>query len=671
MRNIKQFRSVFRIKLPIRSSMATLALQRSWWQPIPVVLLCFGMGLSSSWMLYREMNATTEATGPQVGTLESAQHSVRRKPATSFLWAQVAPGALLSRRDAVQVGTGGSATIRLMDGSSVELGENSLVVLEDSRDMALSFLQGSFVVRKGATDTLLRVEKGKTKSEVLRVRLLRPLPQQVVFTSGAIQPNAFEFEWVPSSKGITENQAVQISSRRSFSPETTRTFPMDLNAKRMTHALGAGSYYWRLVSGTTPLSETRSFKVVPAKALQPSAPSENEKLTTWSKGGRIPFSWDVVRSEGVVPDTIPTHLEISEKADFSTLKFQTRVAPSASMAWLDAVPPGDYYWRLTSRYPGVTVSSRGIRFRLASAPKLTIDLQNPKAGTTFKRNEPISFQWSLDGLRATYRLEIEPFDKRSETVRLESITPNSKWISKVPSSYRWRVLGYIDGNTVGESIWQRFDVTEASPLILKLPTANSSLQYWKAPAAFEYRWESAGQLDDGSYYQLELASDSAFASAVKVHQTTETVVSSAVLPPIEGTTFWRVRLLNSSGGALRVSPVYRFEHGPFPKLRAPASVQPAADYAFAPKKVTDVLALQWEPVKDAVSYVVTVMREGKKFRSLETKSEKAILKGLAPGKYTWAVKAVDALHREGESIPARKLSILAPKKLRAPSLRLR
>ncbi len=655
--------------------MSTIALQRPRWRPLIVLSLCITGALTGSLLLYWDFSrANLSGEGPRVAVLESLSRGVRRKARTSFLWGKTESGAPLFRRDAIRVGPEGSASIRLSDGSLLEVGENSLVVIEDVSQLPLSFLQGSFVVRKSTGDTLVSVDtSGKAKTEVVPVRLLKPAAQAFLFTAEN-QLKSIEMEWEGGKGNAIPWDRVQVSTLKDFPKRATQEFKLNPSLARTSVALGAGNYFWRILSGEKPVTETRRLRVVTARPLQSISPTMADSLVTWQKASRIPFRWEVPagsrdRIEAQALERVPVQLEVSTATDFKTRVFESSVSPSAGTAWLAAVPPGEYFWRLTSAYPGITVHSRPLKFRVAAAEKMPIQLLLPAEGTTVEKGTPMTFRWRLEGVQARYRLELERAGQKLELparkTTSEDLLPTYQWLALETGPYRWRVTALVDDQTVGESKWRSFEVLEGRPIVLNAPVPNQKFEYWTRPAPYAFVWQAD---EKGGQYKVEIARDADFKQIVKSITAVQPPLASQTFDLGGGDWYWRVRWVDGANRTLRVSAVSRFQHAPFDRLKAPEGAYPPERYVFQKDHAGSDPEIKWSSIPEAKQYVVK-LRAGKKvWREIKTDRTAIKVKGMAPGNYEWSLHAVDPGGREGEALAWRALTVAPPKKLRAPKL---
>jgi len=245
---------------------------------------------------------------------------------------------------------------------------------------------------------------------------------------------------------------------------------------------------------------------------------------------------------------------------------------------------------------------------------------------------------------------------------------NFVWKTTQPGAYKWRVIAF-DANrqNIGESTWNTFIMFQGKTLALIEPKKAAKIEYWEDPAPFSFKWSADSAVEEKNYkYMLELAQDAEFKSIFKTASPGKPSISSTELGLIPGKYFWRVKLTDPSGVAIKTSEVSTLSYGIYPALPAPEILAPvpAATFSlidddFAPKA-------SWSSINGAKFYDVSVSRvEGRepavvseKVVIHETTSDTSFdLKKLPLGQYRITVRAADRIKRLGESESARSFSI--------------
>ena len=529
------------------------------------------------------MDAGDAGVGPPVGIVERTHAKVRRRAARSYLWTFVEADSPLGKKDAIQTAEESSATVRLKNGSQLEIGENSLVVMDDMAQLSLQFLRGSFTLRKDEGDSLITVgSDGQTILQKLPLRMLAPEPQATIFISPSESSALVKFSWaaVGETKPLAEPPTLQISNTSDFSPQHTQLFPLKSTKDTSYQTrLAAGLYFWRVVSKGTVLSETLRLDLTKAKPLIPIFPADGERLR-WEADKGIEFRWNLPDTLGSGGAQHATHeLEVAKDPDFKKIVRAEKIAAFAEGALFASLGEGDFFWRIRSRYRDVTLTS-----------------------------------------------DVEPFS-------LSNTVPDSR------------------------------------PLTLLTPADGDKIFYWTTPKPFSFAWRKDSLPEEaGHSYRLEIARDPEFKSGLLSRQTKEASLSSQSLSLAPANYFWRIKIVDANGNAIKTSSAAKLAFGVHPILPAPMSLKPRTGTLINLIEAKTHPALSWETVPDAVAYEVTVKSKEKDKIVFHKQTEKnwVSFKDLPVGYYEWTVSAIDPLKRPGEPALWMKFSASYGKPLSAP-----
>ena len=367
-----------------------------------VVALACAVGLAAVavllWLDMRGAGAAT-ATAEEAGRLRHAEGGVLRRPAGTLVWERTSAGASLSARDSVYVPPGGSASVELGAGTSIELEESSLVVIEPpdpaERGARLALLRGELsgtagqaplAVRSGRSLAVLepaaqarltaagvgsRVDvlsgtarvDGAAVAALAGVRLEAPARGQRFYARRF--PTSVALRWDgAASAGLTleVGRDAGFSGRRARAPGEAGRFDLDVRE--------AGGYHWRLVdAGGRPRSEARKLVVVADRPPTPFSPASGE-IVLAPRGVPVPFWWTA--AEGAAR----YQMEIAAEPSFRNPAFAAPASGPGLWAPLE-LPEGIYYWRVRVADPGrgeaphsAAVPFRLIRLPLPDAPRL-------------------------------------------------------------------------------------------------------------------------------------------------------------------------------------------------------------------------------------------------------------------------------------------------------------
>jgi hypothetical protein len=652
-----------------------------------VALLCLSGAATGARYLYLDFNQSGGGgQGAPMAKVDRREAKVRRKPSRSFAWSNVQQDEDLYRKDSVQTGVGSAAAVRFNDGTVLELGENSLVVIDDLQNLSLGFFKGAIVLHTTEGDKRLTVgSDGKAKLEELAVRLVKPEPLARYFVA-ARESKSIRFEWAPrpgQESQLPPGVTLQVSPDRAFRGSRVRSFPLPKPvALAMDAALAEGGYFWRLVAGDKPLTDVGQFRVIPAQPLQPVAPAAGERLVTFGGETTTRFRWHAP-DEGSLAAQGAHELIVSRDSQFATMIARQELSASSGIATIVGLPEGEFHWRIQSRYGDIRVVSRGEGFAIAKAQRPTLALALPEDRKALERVPSLPLTWRSDAQGLEYSVEIAgPKDAPLASFKTRASSYLLK--SPAPGAYRWRVTAYVQAQgaqqAVAESPWRSFTIFEGARIALRAPARDKELYTWDKPVAFEFEWsedELIGK-QPGYAYQVAVSRDSAFADPKSVllsPRTRDATMPGSKLALDNGAYYWKVMVVDESGQPVKSSDAWRFAYGLHPPLAAPEPLGPA------PQAVFDVVAeripaFSWSEVKGAEGYEVLLYKveEGrgpatpKLVSRIETEKPQAEFKDLPAAGYSWTVRAIDRAKRKGEAMPPRPFKVIYGEVLGAPQV---
>lgn len=646
-----------------------------------VSLICWIGIIWGALRLQTEMSQSGAAgTGPVYATIEETVERVRRKPGTSYIWSNVGESESLYLKDSVQTGSDSSARIRLEDGTVLELGEQTLIVLDATAEMPLQFLQGEAILRGTSGDSKISAaQDGKVKVEQLPVKLITPDPRASLFVANTQGPKAqgitsrpVDFRWELSDANLSSQRlTLQLSADPRFKGSSVREFKIKDGAVRIP--LAPGAYYWRIKSPERVASEVRSFYLAAAEPLTPVAPLTGTELSFWGKASTTEFRWSAPESSKL--PGVQHEIQISRDASFSQLIETSKVLPSHGIASINSLPEGELFWRLRSRYGDLELRTPPQSFRLKTATRAELTLLSPDPGAISPGGKELRFTWSGKPEGSDYVWQIQR--KGAEASEPESSRPIrafvQNWKPGADGQYQWRVLAVYDGKVVGESAWRGINITSNAPLQLLAPADEARILAWKDPPPFTFRWKKdevsrAG----GNQYEVQLSPTKDFSKITASGKSQGDSLLSSSIRIAHGEHFWRVRLVSAEGEVLRSSEPRRLQYGNRPALRAPASALPEPEYSFDLVRLNSPATLSWEAVPEAKAYQVTLRKAGTKnskplfIKQVQTTELK--LPKLAPGRYEWTVQAIDPMNRPGETLAPRAFAMEVGAPLSAPKI---
>lgn len=671
-----------------------------------VTVLCLVGAAAGGVLLYRDLNVGGGAgRGKPMAKVERREAKVRRKAASSYIWSYAQSQEDLYRRDSIQTGIGSAAAIRMNDSTMLELGENSLVVIDDITNLSLNFVKGSLVLRTATGDSRVSVGKdGKTSIERLPIRLLKPDPLAILFS--AERNREVQFAWEPRAEvaatALPPAFRVEFSKDKSFRAASTQRIPVTTaGARNAAASLAAGKYFWRLVSDSPDgkggiLTEVSQFRVTAATALKGTWPTADQKILTWEQDPTVQFRWLVPQNPETQDELtlaqVEHRLEIARDPQFSSVAVSQPVNALSGVATLNNVPLGAAYWRIKSRFGEQTVAGAPERFIHEKAQKLALELGKPSERASLELQPQIRFNWTCDSTNVEFEFQLEKGGGAAKVAASKGPALTYVWKEALPGAYRWRVRALWQEKAVVETPWREFSVFAGAPLALVTPAKDQQLYFWDAqkPKAFEFEWKKDSVAADESVsYQVEVARDAEFKNGFVAQKTRKTTLASETLKLAGGEYFWRVSIVDSAGRAIKSSDARKFAYGLHPVLAAPTAVKPEPGYVRNVVLDTGDVTLAWDEVEDAEVYEVTLFEppaaparalasdtgepQGRvAFRVRTEKNSAAIteeqLKKIQPAGYQWTVRAIDRLQRKGQPLEPRPLAVTYGEPLAAPEI---
>lgn len=634
-----------------------------------------GGAATGTYLLYQDMTETgMSGQGAPMAQVLRTEKRVKRKLASSFVWNTVQSEQPLFRRESIQTGAESSALIRLVGGESIELRENSLVVIDDTKNLMNNFIRGSLVLHQETGDSVVTsTGDGKVEIQELPIQLISPSISEVFFTPKG-NSKEIRFEWKArdsSTPAGTSPVSVQISKTSAFQKLET--------LKENSTELPAGRYFWRLVQSEKEkkeetLSVVGQFSVTEAVPLTLTSPVNGERIEFYGDRASIEFRW--VDQPASNLENVEHLLEVSDNSEFRNIIAEKRVTAKSQIARISGIPNGGLYWRIRSKWGNLNITSPQQAFRVEQAASIPIELIFPRDRAILpEASLRLSWKSELHGKENRYSVEIESTSPSLNFTKTESTQASGVNITTLsPGSYRWRVQITSKNQTLGASEWQEFTIARGGVITLTAPSINQRIGYWKNPVSFPFRWEPDPLVTaEGSTntYQLELSEEVDFRNNVSMKRTRANTLNSSELALQPGTYHWRIQVLDETGLVQKSSAPLKFTYGVHPILGPPASATPETGTKLNPLELELDPALSWSSVENAVSYEVIVFREFRQVKKLwlrqVTVGTSISLKDAPEGIFTWSVRALDPLDRLGEPLPERKLILdggapLAPPK---------
>ena len=404
---------------------------------------------------------------------------------------------------------------------------------------------------------------------------------------------------------------LQVSPSVNF---TTLTYNLTYNGV-LTSALMAAEFtrnsslFWRIRSLDTPFGPSDWSVTVPFTVpYPPTTPSILLPLNNVLVNATSPpvFNWTVVTSYAVAPfDHYEAQLSIDSGFSTPTVMTSNNIAITWVTIPASLMPATTYYLRVKAvnglGHSSAWSATNSIR-TLVSTPTNVA----PTSGSSVLNLRP-AFSWTAvnDGTVTGYQLQTSTALAFTLLgVNVTSVTNSYSPVANLASGSTifWRVRA-LSGQ-YGPGVWSTpFTlITSVPPADLTLISpANNTVAPSLIPTL---KWSNASLAAGVSfgYYQVQVASDAAFANLVADSQVTVLNIQNFTLASnpltVMTTYYWRVRAFNGAGAFSNWSPVWSF--------RAPIASPTLTFPAAAAQAMTIRPTFNWTAVSNAVSYTIQV-----------------------------------------------------------------
>lgn len=522
--------------------------------------------LISSYQLFFTPSENTE--GLKLGTLTSTLSVVKTKSALALDWRDAASGNSLSENQLVYTDNASSAEIVFTTGTSLTVGENSLIKLratgsEEAMDLSKGFIRAKLdadrplkvqmngedfvvtgdnadiqinlqdekgeigvlagevnVVSEGMSETLtpesaLAIEGKKIQKKLIHLRVVSPAQNEVRYL--AVTPAAVNFSWEPSEKA-----KVVLSKFPSLKNPSVIE-----GSSNASMALNPGLYYYRIENdqGTSLLRSMRIVKEEMPNLIRPLSSDSvdvvegvsNEVLLQWKNSEQLNYEleWD----DGEL-----------HRAQVRGTRRLVPVRATSTFQWRARIKEEMRPEALWSEWQTVNVNT-------IKSPVLPVDLKPHDVDyqTYQKPDELIELTWKSE---TPVGLELREPTGKVHAVRVNSNTYTYK--AQSGGTYSWRVQAqdsYFRKSAWTD--WKTFTIEDLSQEVSE--NKIQRIQLKKPDQSITFNWEKEGQ----TITVFELAKDPQFQTIVKRSETRSD--SAQVNVPVVGTYYWRSRQFNDDG----------------------------------------------------------------------------------------------------------------------------
>lgn len=548
--------------------------------------ICFILLSGSLYGLYIDYTGVLQRnTTNQIGTITFKKKVAERKFTAQTLWGSLQNNSPIYNYDTIRTADEALALVKLNDGSEVDLGDNTLVVLSLDDKFASVDVNSGNVSARGGGKSGLRLISDKV---------------QAMLQNGEV--NFFK----------DENGDLSVSGD---------SLDLSLLSEGEQIDIGGGDKILQVgTDGKPKIIET-------VYSLQ--APKNSTSFVTGRRSKSIKFSW-------TSNDSVKKTILLSKNPNFRKIVYRFS---SEKNAVTGNVAEGTYYWKVVSS-KGES-SYRKLQVLQDDAPVALL----PETGSQFNyvASAPmVRFAWSGSKLSSVYNIQVfkdakmkesvATMSSRSTTVSLDSLTEGV---------YYWRVKSVYPDNFQTEGVTsglQKFTVkkieTLAPPKILQAESEAVVTQKMLDAETPAFHWQDDPNAES---YKVEVAKDREFTDIVSTTETKYNFAApSADLE--EGKYFWRVTAVTKE----KSSKQSRTKTLVVKAVGDIKNVLPQDNASFFPH---EIVHFAWTDENKSGHYIL-VLSTSPSFTEIERAIEvhvnrTAIDKRLRAGKYYWKVTSVD------------------------------
>lgn|GEM_PF-2537480 len=610
-----------------------------------------------------------------IGKLETTQFDVRRKISKQFLWKSARSDDSIHQGDAIFTGEKSKATIRLNDGRTLTVAENSLIVFDNLGDQLNLDLR--FGKLAGTISGCLKVNAGGKSVDVCGQNQKMEIDADGAIHTDRNPANTNAISWTTPPPPLVlhdhRNTPLALSWKSTtFFGRYRLQIARDENFKNVIFEEGSvkktlsthgypseGAYFVRVrgedikgratgFSTPTPVS----FHEVPAPDITSPKEDQVQNFKTTADGdlaeiNRVKVEWTFANSEKTFD------LQIATNSDFKDPETISHVPGLSSPT--PALKPGKYYVRVRAadlisdtHQPWADAVPFQVHFQAPyklEAPELLTKMIQHAVPS---EQEP-TIVWKPVEQAQKYIVQASRDPNFVSKVTYQSKDSHLMLRDYPPGLSYFRVFASTDKGTLGPaSIPGELHVSAKKPI---LDPVNPIVVLGKTredkgdPQKFKLSW-SDNKL--AKAYVVQVSKDPEFRER-KQFVAREPASEITVQHP--GEMFWRVKPLDREGQPLSsFSDNGNMNYILKVPLTDPILSEPANDITlYYQRREASYVWLEWNPVQEATSYLIEVALDKnfeQKVMSAQSPTPHYLVKeNLPSGKLYWRVRAAGDFQR--------------------------
>ena len=666
-----------------------------------VTVSCLSLSTLFIWLFWKDLNSSGTRTDlDTIATISFKYNVAQRKFIDRVAWERIQQNTPIYNGDIIRTGDYAQVTVHFIDGTFLDVYENSMVQLtyseesgiqlsidggdiqvsssttENAKAVALNFADGSSVnMEKGSSlsaksdaatgkqnvevkdgEATIKTETGEkttvssgeavkiSKGEEIQkapvsVTVLKPAKESRLLNFGE-EKLPVEFEWNVNGEN-TDGVTVQTSAFRDFSKiafERTvkNSSSLKLNADN-------GILYWRVFSGNADDNKKEGrITIEKVPSVEPISPESQSAFRYISEKPKITFRW----SGSNYADTY--RLAVSHEPDLSSPVFVTET--SNQFLTIDTLSAGSYYWGVTPYYhvndTGWGKTTKAVPFTVSKQEYLKKpELSVPADGAELSWREKFNanFIWKSE-IEAKYDILISYDKEFSDIAYMERLDTPRFAKEFAPGelkdgTYWWKVVRHSQNelDRYNESDVRKFSIARYIPKDSTLIYPEDGFSCEEEKLAeTKFTWNLSDDWKESGVSVIQIASDWDF-NKIRINKSLrESTLSGVNLP--EGDYWWRIGAQSESGKLIRPTAPRHFTV--VSALGVPVFTSPKENQeliAYDAEPVT----LTWTGVKNADSYSLKITdRNNKLVFEKPAVKENSITVNLSEGRYIGRIQAV-------------------------------
>ncbi|MDA3901366.1 MAG: FecR domain-containing protein [Spirochaetes bacterium] len=629
----------------------------------------------ASFLLYLDYTSMLQHSATmQIGTITFKQKVAERRYSKQVIWEGLRNNSPVYNFDAIRTEKGSLAVINLSDGSSIELEEESMIIIQQSdQGLDIDFEKGAINAQKSDTENSLNIHSGDTvvalndggvnlnrdqSGSELNLNVSSGTAQlmtggqtsqinstqAVNVSAGAAEINDKQINLISpaAAKTLVSTEPVTVVFRWSSSKDNSQTLHIsrDKNFKNLSFSITAsegtasaelaeGIYYWRVAQNESR-SEVRRIAVVREVSPVILRPLNGQQFTFRQTPPDITFKWN-----GASTATRYT-VEISRIKSMSSL--YKSVNSHETFISVSGLEPGTYYCRIRAHYNladgSRVITSPTSSFSLTKSPGLNKPkLFTPLNITQNTQKKQTLFNWQSVSEAKRYRITVK---KSTQTLftTLNSTNYFTYSQSLDPGKYSWNIIAIAaDGTESPSSDTGTFKVSSVGKITTRTPSSSSR---FKTGDSINFSWNDT---NNSNKYLILISKDPLFTTSYKERQISSQFTTFSDLGA--GSYYWKVFLLNEEGRRVVSSNSADFTVSG--SVNKPTAISPVnTKYPFG----TTSVSFQWRPVPDATHYEIEIYQDSfPKSRLIKrattmSNSYTYNISSVEPGDFYWRVRSI-------------------------------